>query len=117
MAQGDRVAYFPYLIARGSGELAATWFSGLSSDLQAHVALLYVGAEPGDAAPRVIRSEPLLPDSWGLPERGNDPEVRDPAGEYLTVTFLRDGGLAVVSTIQDTRANRFGFSWWKIEAR
>ncbi len=116
VAQGDRVTYFPYLIARGPGELAATWFTGLGNDMQGHVALLYMGAEPGDAAPKVIRSEPFVPDSWGLPGFG-DPEVRDTAGEYLTVIFLSDGGLAVVSTIQDTRVNRLGFSWWKLEAQ
>jgi hypothetical protein len=116
VVQGDRVTYFPYLIARGPGELAATWFSGLGNDLKAHVAMIHAGAEPGGAAPEVIRSEPLILDSWGLPGFG-DPDVRDAAGEYLTVIFRGDGGLAVVSTIQNSKADRFGFSWWKLEAR
>lgn len=74
MGKGDGVLYFPYLIARGHGELAGTWFSGVG-------------------------------------------EVRDTGGEYLAVTFLRTGGLAMVSPIQNQRAQQFGFSWWRIEVR
>jgi hypothetical protein len=37
--------------------------------------------------------------------------------QYVAVTFLNAGGPAVVSPIQNERAKRFGFSWWKIAAR
>jgi hypothetical protein len=114
LAESPDVAYFPYLVARGRGELAATWFSGWAGTWQAHAARLDVGE--GVAAPRMVESAPIKPDSW----RQNrvwpkDPQTPDPAGEYLPILFLRKGGLVVVSTIQDPTEKRFGFSLWKIE--
>jgi hypothetical protein len=41
----------------------------------------------------------------------------DTAGEYLAVSFLRAGGLVVVSPIQNGREWRFGFSLWRVEER
>ena len=38
-------------------------------------------------------------------------------GGALGLTFLSDGGLALVSPIQNERAQRFGFSFWRISAR
>ncbi len=108
--------YFPYLVARGAGELAATWFSGPVATLHAHVARLDVGAD--DTPPRVIQAPPFEPDSWARdPQPGAGSPSRDPAGEYLPVTFLKSGGLAVVSPIQNAGAGRFGFSWWRIAMR
>ena len=56
-------------------------------------------------------SVPLQPNSW---TRGDSP-TRDPGGEYVPVAFLTDGGLAVVTPIQDERGYRWGFSWWRID--
>ena len=115
VVESDAIAYFPYLAARGSGELAATWFSGLMTTLHAHVARIYTGE--GTAAPRVIQAPAFQPDSWERrPVQGANPP-RDPGGEYVPVAFLKDGSLAVVTPIQNPRAGRFGFSWWKVEAR
>lgn len=36
IVERDEVSYYPYLIARGSGELAVTWTSGEGDTLQAH---------------------------------------------------------------------------------
>ncbi|MEO8681722.1 MAG: sialidase family protein [Vicinamibacterales bacterium] len=114
VVEGKDVMYFPYLAARGPGELAATWFSGPIATLQAHVARF--DASVRDVAPRVTEAPPFRPDSW-RPVRASDtvPPARDPAGEYLPVMFLKRGGLAVVSPIQDEAAKRVGFSWWKID--
>jgi hypothetical protein len=114
LAENPDVAYFPYLVARGRGELAATWFSGWAGMWQAHAARIDVGE--GVAAPRMVESAPLKPDSW----RQNrvwpkDPQTSDPAGEYLPILFLRSGGLVVVSTIVNPTEKRFGFSFWKLE--
>jgi len=107
--------YFPYLIARGHGELWATWFSGRGETLQAHVGRLQAG--DGDAAPRMIQSLPFQIDSWTAGEHPTDPPVRDSAGEYLALTFLRSGSVAVVSPIQNRGAKRLGFSWRTVDAR
>lgn len=115
VAEGGDVRYFPYLVARGRGELAATWFSGRNETLQAHVVRMDVGR--GDAAPRLIESRPFRPDTWEQGRSCEDPPFRDTAGEYLALAFLSDGSLAVVSPIQNSRAQRFGFSFWRIDAR
>jgi hypothetical protein len=39
---------------------------------------------------------------------------RSPSIAYFPVIFLRNGGLAVVTTIQDRPAKRLGFSYWAI---
>jgi hypothetical protein len=109
------VAYFPYLVARDRGELAATWFAGWTGTWHAQVARIDVGE--GEAPPRMVESAPFRPDSWERPNPKwpNDPLLPDTAGEYLALTFLRKGGLAVVSPVQNIREKRFGFSLWKAE--
>lgn len=106
----DEVSYFPYLIARGHGELAATWSSGRGDSMLAHVATIHVG--DGKALPQVIESQPFQTDIWSRQNPG-DPLHRDTAGEYIPVIFLRSGGLGVVTTIQNRREKRAGFKWWK----
>jgi len=110
------IAYFPYLVARGRGELAATWFSSWTGTWQAHVARIDVGE--AETLPRFVESEPFKPDSWRKnrtwPE---DPQTPDPAGEYLAICFLRGGGLVLVSPIVNWQDKRFGFSLWKVEER
>ena len=113
IATDEELVYFPYLIARAPGELAATWFSGRSETLKAHVAL--IEALGPNQEPRVLMAEPFRPDTWRSSDDG--PHVRDPAGEYLPVTFLTGGGLAVVSAVQNQQENRWGFSWWKVDTR
>jgi len=112
---GRADAFFPYLAARRSGEMAATWFSGAFSTLQAHVAALQITND--DRKPQVIGPLAVHPDTW---ERGVASEVAsvpgDPAGEYLPVMFLKDD-LAVVAPIQNERKKRFGFAFWRFGRR
>ncbi len=134
----DEVSYFPYLIARGHGELAATWSSGDGDGLLAHVATIHVG-EGKEHLRRVIESQPFQTEVWSKDHPG-DPIHRDTAGEYIPLVFLRAGGLGVVTTIQSdaeteervaretagiatTPANlnlhqrRLGFKLWKFVER
>lgn len=101
--------FFPYLVARGDDVLAATWFIGRAETLRANVALITVGGDEGDR-PRVVTGEPYAFSAFG---QANDstPPVREPAGEYFPALFLRDGRLAVVSTIQDPTNDRWGFTF------
>ncbi len=110
IADCDEPSYFPYLIARGQGELAATWFSARGEVLKAHLAKIDV--TDYRATPQFVESQPFQPDSWYAGSRN-----RDTAGEYLGVTFLHSGGIGVVTAIQSKQDNRFGFTWWKFEAR
>jgi ketosteroid isomerase-like protein len=70
-----------------------------------------------DAPPRFVESSPVRPDSWRWidPRWPDNTPTPDTAGEYLALTFLRQGGLAVVIPIQNMNEKRLGFSFWKIE--
>ncbi|MBS0393840.1 MAG: exo-alpha-sialidase [Proteobacteria bacterium] len=111
-AGGDDLAYFPYLVARGAGDLAASWFSGAGEQLRFHACAVRVGG--AGSRPRVACSSPLTADSWApsaLPD--SLARARSPAGEYVPVALLTDGELAVASPIQDAQAARYGFSFWR----
>jgi hypothetical protein len=103
----DTTAFFPYVIARGKGELAATWFTanmpGFNS-LRAHVARVQVSDR---SAPPNVRTAAVEIDAT----TGKTPTT---AGEYLPVIFLHDGRLAVVTPIQNRSAKRLGFSYWAV---
>jgi len=114
LTESPEVAYYPYLVARGPGELAATWFSGRPEVLQAHAARIDV--DESEAPPRFVESVPFRPDSWSKNRQWPEaPQTPATAGEYLAVTFLRGGGLAVVGPIVNWQDKRFGFSFWKLE--
>jgi hypothetical protein len=115
LAKSRDVLFYPYLIARGQGDLAATWFSSRGAELYAHVARIEVGQ--GDAQPRFVESAPFQIDSWARGGRSEDPPTRDSGGEYLAMAFLHDDGLAAVSPIQNRNAKRFGFSYWRVGVR
>lgn len=110
-------AFFPYLVARGNGELAATWFSAADAnwkDLRWHVARIDVGT---DGAPRVTMASPRVLESARPRQGQGDALFNDPGGEYLSITFLRDGSLGVATPIQNKSAKRFGFTWWTFGGR
>lgn len=117
IVERDEISYFPYLIARGRGELAATWSSGKRDTLQAHLAKIDVSA--GKAQPQVIEAQPFQTETWSLASKSHpdDPVHRTTAGEYIPVTFLSDSALGVVTTIQNDREKRRGFTWWKFVIR
>ena len=113
IARDDDVVFYPYLVARGSGELAATWFSSADGK-SVRVAVIETGEVGSDAQPFVVLSAPLRFESW----MESDGEwIRDTAGEYVPVAYLKDGDLAVVTPLQDVLENRFGFTWWRLELR
>jgi hypothetical protein len=109
VATGSDTAYFPFLAARGHGELAATWHSGARSALRWHAARISVSAD--GAQTRVDQSLPLpleffAPDSAGLPQP-------IPAGEYIPIAWLRDGSIASATSIRNLPQQRIGFTWWR----
>ncbi|MDJ0879191.1 MAG: sialidase family protein [Halieaceae bacterium] len=99
--------FFPYLVCTGTGQLAATWFAAADG---MSVRVAQVKMHP--SGPSVVLSEPLPFDSWAEVEGSWQ---RDTAGEYAPVMRLADGDLAVVTPLQDPRAGRMGFSFWRLE--
>jgi len=112
VAVADSTPYFPYLIARGDGELAASWFSAHGDSLRVHAARIQVLSD--DSMPVVALAPSFQPESFTIPGLG-DPG-HDTAGEYLPLVFLRDGSLGLVVPIQHFAAQRLGFSWRRYTA-
>lgn len=106
--------YFPYLIARGDGELVASWVEGRGDSLRARVAHLTAGA---DGRTVVHLAQPLVPRSWTMPSDSGPPSVRDAGGEYFATSWLRNGGIAMVTPVQDAAHATFGFSFWRLARR
>jgi hypothetical protein len=106
LVRADDALYYPMLTAGPGAVLAASWFSGAGPALRANIALIDAGAWP----PRVSKAEPQEVDAWRL---ANGVRVRDPAGEYFPVTFLKDGDLAAALPVQDAEG-RNGFTWIRL---
>jgi len=103
----NTTAFFPYLVARGNGELAATWFEARMpghGSLRTHVARFQVSEDRKARNVRIVSLEIDVAIETGPPT----------GGEYFPVVFLRNGGLAAVTTIQNRAAKRLGFSYWSI---
>lgn len=108
IATPDSLPYYPYLIARGNGDLAASWLTGQGAALHATVARIRVSADT--SAPVVTIAPPFQFESFSLP--GFGPEgAREPAGEYLPLVFLTDSSLGIVTPLQNLAAGRMGFTW------
>jgi hypothetical protein len=108
VASSDSIPYYPYLIARGAGEIGATWLTGQGAALHANVASIRVGAD--GTTPVIARAPAFRFESFTLPGFG-DASVREPAGEYLPIVFLPDSSLGVVTPVQNAAADRMGFTW------
>ncbi|MEO7520775.1 MAG: sialidase family protein, partial [Gemmatimonas sp.] len=96
IAHDSTELYFPYLTARGNGELGMTWFSGLGDAVRANLAHLEYDVRAADsvATPRVHRFD--FP-SFARGDTTTGPaRRRDTAGEYIPIIFLRDGRVATV---------------------
>ncbi|MFC1531221.1 sialidase family protein [Gemmatimonadota bacterium] len=104
---GEEPLYYPYLAARGAGELAATWFSSFGDNLRAHVAIIDAS---GASRPLVRSGDPFLVDSW---RQTGESLTRVPGGEYLAALFLSDGDLCVVAPIDNSLDDRRGFSLYR----
>ncbi len=108
VVSGERPLFYPYLTARGPGELAAAWFAGSGDDVTATVATF----DLHEAGPPTVRRAPAFAvESWNLT---GDPAARNTGGEYLPVVFLGDGDLGVVAPIQHPPGGRQGFAWYRV---
>jgi hypothetical protein len=107
----SEVCYYPYLIARADGDLAATWMSGKDDALRWNAAK--ISASASTDRPVVALSGPLEMNAW-FPDREHHLH-RDTGGEYLTPIFLRSGDIGVATVIQ--APDRQGFEWWRLAAK
>lgn len=110
VADSDGLSYYPYLVAQGRGDLAATWFSGAGDALEWHAARIHI--ESHQSGPRIAEWSSPVTGSWTTSSETGGP-VPYTAGEYLPVALLRNGDLAVVSPIQNPKTKRLGFTYWE----
>ena len=115
VADVDALSYYPDLAVRSSRELAATWVSGAGEALRWRACVIRF--ERGEDEPVVALSEPLRIKSWSKVDAPDPIFVQTAAGEYLQPVFLEDGTLSVVTPIQDPKADRYGFTFWKFKIR
>lgn len=101
--------FFPYLTSGGRGRLAATWFRGPPDSLTAHVAVIEVPIDRRQLT--VIEAAEFQPEIWN---RYQGKDHRSTGGEYLALTFLRDGTIGLVTPIQNPALKRFGFSFSRL---
>lgn len=114
VAHDSAVTYFPYLIARGNGQLAASWFTGTGVAMVASVAYIETA---GDAAPRVARAASFQVEAFQAEMPPDTTTSRSAAGEYLGMSFLADGSLGVAAPIQHAAAQRLGFAFRRYVVR
>ena len=120
VVQDEVAMFYPYLVARDAGQLAALWLSGRGGpfwaseeELKTHVALIEFPAG-SDAEPKVLRSKPFQGDTW---YGSQESPTRSVGGDYLSVVLLSDGSVGAVTPIQNAQRDRWGFTWWRFEAR
>jgi hypothetical protein len=113
--EGGPIRYYPYLTARGKSEVALTWFSAEGDDLAAHLAAVRITDDSPNGSS--VATFQFRPDSWRRTAPDSTRFVRETAGEYFPVAFLRDGSVVVVSPIQHQGEKRSGFTWRRFEWR
>lgn len=98
----EPIAFYPYLAARGNGELAATWMLMTPDTLHWRAANIVVRGD--GSAPDVRLSAPVALEAFRAGRAST-------GGEYLATAFLRDGSIGVVTPLQNPANRRGGFVW------
>jgi len=97
--------YFPYMEVSEQG-LLCTWVSGFNENIRYHAAILNIGEDNI----QVHTLGPQKIDVW----YGKDKYTRSTAGEYFPIIPLSNGNFGMATTIQNSKANREGFTWWEL---
>ncbi len=107
IAQSRDTLYFPYMEMSEQGILC-TWVSGFNENIRHHAAILNI--EEGNI--QINTLEPQKLDIWSRIPIGD--YQRSTGGEYFPVIPLKNGNFGMVTTIQNSKANREGFTWWEL---
>lgn len=107
LLQATDTLYFPYLELSEKG-LLCTWISGFGAEIRHHAALISLEAD----SLQMYALEPLKLDLWS--RFSNEGYQRATGGEYYPIIPLANGNFGMVTTIQNSKAGREGFTWWEL---
>ncbi|MEN1786293.1 MAG: sialidase family protein [Bacteroidota bacterium] len=107
VVQSNDTLYFPYMKMSKQG-LLCTWVSGFKNDIKHHAAVL----EVADGVIHTHAISPQKTDIWSRFAIGD--YQRATGGEYFPIIPLSNGNIGMVTTIQNSKANRTGFTWWEL---
>ena len=107
IAQSGDTLYFPYMEMSEQGILC-TWVSGFNENIRHHAAILNI--EEGNI--QINALEPQKLDIWSRFQIGE--YQRSTGGEYFPIIPLKNGNFGMVTTIQNSKADREGFTWWEL---
>jgi len=110
----DDIPYYPNLIARGDGELAATWYVGAGVGVKWKAALIRVAK--GRIASLTV-SDPVSADAWVPSSQETFPRIQTSAGEYTGLAWGSNGSISAAVPIQDADGHRFGFAYYRFDQR
>ncbi len=99
--------YFPYMEMSEQGILC-TWVSGFKENIRHHAAILDI--EEGNI--QINALEPQKLDIWSRFQTGD--YQRSTGGEYFPIIPLKNGNFGMVTTIQNSKADRESFTWWEL---
>lgn len=107
IVQSADTLYFPYMEMSKQGILC-TWVSGFNNDIRHHTGIITLV----EGKTQIYELEPLKLDIWS---RFNIGEYqRSTGGEYFPIIPLSNGNFGMVTTIQNAKAKREGFTWWEL---
>jgi len=99
--------YYPYMKI-DEDNILCSWVSGFNKNIKHHAAILKLD----NKELTVHRIEPQKLDIWSRFAVGD--YQRSTGGEYFPIIQLSNGNIGMVTTIQNQRADRFGFTWWEL---
>lgn len=99
--------YYPYMVMSKQG-LLCTWTSGFNEHIRHYAAVVKMDV----TNVKVYTVDPLKLDMWSRFSVGE--YQRSTGGEYFPIISLANGNIGMVTTIQNSQANRVGFSWWEL---
>ncbi|MEM7297516.1 MAG: sialidase family protein [Bacteroidota bacterium] len=102
--------YYPYLEVSDQG-LLCTWMSGFTEDVKHNAAVIKV-QEDGI---QTYLLEPQTLDVWS--RFTSEGFSRSTGGEYFPIIPLANGNFGMATTIQNSKDNRDGFTWWELELK
>ena len=107
IAQSQDTMYHAYM-ETVNDKILCSWVSGFGNRIRHHAAVVVVGQQ--EVETHTI--EPQRADIWSRFAVGD--YERSTGGEYYPIIPLANGNIGMVTTIQNAKANREGFTWWEL---